>query len=207
MAEIMGSNGMSIECCTYPEHQSMGLEVIALKAELAQVKAERKAIIDALPIGWVHEGNSLLNAITILFQNFTARGKRCEAFLDQKQHAEELAEKAESALAASQAEAKELRALLNTPETEDFDKAVPLEAAHQVKRWGAEHDAGKNAEDWFWLVGYLAGKALAAFKAGDLTKAKHHTISTAAALRNWHAHIRSGQSVMRPGIAEEKQVG
>lgn len=93
-----------------------------------------------------------------------------------------------------------LKALLNTPETEDFDKAVPLEAAHQVVRWGAAHDSGKNPEDWFWVVGYLAGKALAAFKTGDLTKARHHCISTAAALRNWHAHIRSGSSVMRPGI-------
>ena len=92
------------------------------------------------------------------------------------------------------------KALLNTPEVDEFDKGVPLEAAHQVIRWGAEHDAGKNPEDWFWLVGYLAGKALAAQKAGNLEKAKHHCISTAAALRNWHAHIRSGESKMRPGV-------
>src|ERR1700752_4138635 len=98
----------------------------------------------------------------------------------------------------------ELRTLLNTPETENFDKAVPLEAAHQVKRWTAEHDAGKSPEDWFWLLGYLAGKALAACRAGDLQKAKHHCISSAAALRNWHAHLRTGQSAMRPGIAEPK---
>jgi hypothetical protein len=97
-------------------------------------------------------------------------------------------------------ETKRLRALLNTPEVEDFDKGVPLEAAHQVLRWGTQHDAGKNAEDWFWLVGYLAGKALAAQKSGDREKAKHHCISTAAALRNWHAHLRSGASEMRPGI-------
>ncbi len=100
----------------------------------------------------------------------------------------------------SQVEA--LTALLNTPETEEFDKAVPLEAAHQIQRWTAAHDAGKQPEDWFWLLGYLAGKALASFKAGDLDKSKHHCISSAAALRNWHAHIRSGQTAMRPGIAE-----
>jgi hypothetical protein len=94
----------------------------------------------------------------------------------------------------------ELTALLNTPEIEDFDKAVPFEAVHQVQRWGTEHDSGKSPEDWFWLLGYLAGKALASLKAGDLDKAKHHCISSAAALRNWHAHIRSGQTVMRPGI-------
>src|SRR5271154_7571556 len=33
-----------------------------------------------------------------------------------------------------------LKALLDTPEIEDFDKAVPLEAAHQIKRWGTQHD-------------------------------------------------------------------
>jgi hypothetical protein len=95
-----------------------------------------------------------------------------------------------------------LLALLNTPEIEDFDKAVPLESAHQQERWGTQHDAGKNPEDWFWLVGYLAGKALHAQKTGDRDKAKHHCISTAAALRNWHAHIRSGESAMRPGIED-----
>ena len=98
-----------------------------------------------------------------------------------------------------------LKVLLSTPEVEDFDKAVPLEAAHQVRRWGAEHDAGKMPMDWFWLVGYLAGKALAAHMNGDPHKAKHHCISTAAVLRNWHAHIRAGTSDMRPGISAEKQ--
>lgn len=106
----------------------------------------------------------------------------------------------EKAYAAPLEKLTSLTGLLNTPEIEDFDKAVPLEAAHQVQRWGTEHDAGKDPEAWFWLVGYLAGKALSALKAGDLDKAKHHCISTAAALRNWHAHIRSGVTVMRPGI-------
>jgi hypothetical protein len=110
----------------------------------------------------------------------------------------------ESKLAASaerERRLQELETLLNTPEIEDFDKGVPLESAHQVLRWSAEHDAGKNPEDWFWLIGYLAGKALHAAKTGDLKKAKHHCISTSAALRNWHAHLRSGESAMRPGIA------
>lgn len=95
------------------------------------------------------------------------------------------------------------RARLNTPEIEEFDKAIPLESAHQVQRWGAEHDAGKSPANWFWLVGYLAGKALASHIAGNTDKAKHHCISTTAVLRNWHAHIRSGESLMRPGISEE----
>jgi hypothetical protein len=98
----------------------------------------------------------------------------------------------------------ELEALLNTPETEDFDKGVPLEASHQIQRWGSAHDAGKQPEDWFWLCGYLAGKALSAYKSGDCEKAKHHCVSTAAAMRNWHKAIAIGESAMRPGISAEK---
>jgi len=101
-------------------------------------------------------------------------------------------------------ELRELKDLLNTPETSDFDKGVPLEATHQIQRWGAAHDDGKQPEDWFWLCGYLAGKALSSFKAGDVEKAKHHCISTAAAMRNWHKAIATGESVMRPEISAEK---
>ena len=53
----------------------------------------------------------------------------------------------------------ELEALLNTPETDDFDRGVPLEAAHQRYRWGDDHDETKDAFDWFWLIGYLSQKA------------------------------------------------
>src|ERR1700755_2622859 len=48
----------------------------------------------------------------------------------------------------------ELESILNTPETDDFFKGVPLEAAHQRLRWPSEQDAGKMPADWFWLVGY-----------------------------------------------------
>ena len=90
-----------------------------------------------------------------------------------------------------------LKALLNTPETEDFDKGVQFEATHQIQ-------AGKQPEDWFWLCGYLAGKALSSFKAGDVEKAKHHCVTTAAVMRNWHKAIATGESAMRPGISAEK---
>lgn len=96
-------------------------------------------------------------------------------------------------LGASKAEAERLRALLNTPELEDFAKAVPLEAAHQRERWGTQHDAGKGPEDWFWVVGYLAGKALRSHVEGNAEKAKHHTITCAAVLANWHARILTDQ--------------
>lgn len=95
---------------------------------------------------------------------------------------------------------EELEGLLDTPETEDFDRGVPLEAAHQVKRWGVEHDEGKAPADWFWLIGYLAGKGLAAALAGNAEKAKHHCISTAAVLRNWHAHL-TRPGAFQPGHA------
>jgi hypothetical protein len=90
--------------------------------------------------------------------------------------------------------------VINSPETADFMAGVPLEAAHQRDRWGAEHDAGKAPLDWFWLIGYLAQKAATAQIAGDTNKALHHTISTAAALANWHAAISGTDTRMRPGI-------
>lgn len=77
-------------------------------------------------------------------------------------------------VAALQAEVERLRSALNTPELHDFSAGVVSEAQHQRERWGAEHDAGK---------------ALHAAKSGDTDKALHHTISTAAALANWHASL------------------
>lgn len=91
-------------------------------------------------------------------------------------------------------------AVINTPETADFMAGVPLEAAHQRVRWAAAHDEGKSPWDWFWLIGYLAQKAAEAARSGDLEKAKHHTISTAAALANWHAALAGLSDEMRPGI-------
>ena len=81
----------------------------------------------------------------------------------------------------------DVKAKLNTPELIDFREAVVIEAAHQRERWGSNHDADKTAADWFWLIGYLAGKALHADKAGETDKLRHHIITTAAACANWHA--------------------
>ncbi len=90
--------------------------------------------------------------------------------------------------------------IINSPETADFMAGVPIEATHQRERWGSDHDAGKSPFDWFWLVGYLAQKAAASAVAGDAEKAKHHTISTAAALANWHLALSGTDTRMRPGI-------
>jgi len=97
----------------------------------------------------------------------------------------------------------ELEKLVNTPAIDDWFNGVRMEAAHQQERWGSKHDAGKDATDWFWLLGYLAGKALAAAVSGDRDKAKHHTISSAAALFNWWRALNGDtEAKMRPGIKE-----
>lgn len=93
----------------------------------------------------------------------------------------------------------ELEARVNTPEIVDFMKGVPLEALHQRERWGSVHDGGKAASDWFWLIGYLAGKALHALTERRSEKALHHLVTTAAALANWHSAVL-GKTNMRPGI-------
>jgi hypothetical protein len=97
------------------------------------------------------------------------------------------------------AEIDRINSILNAPEINNFVNGAALEAAHQRDRWGTASDAGKTPADWFWLIGYLAGKALHAHTAGNLDKALHHTITTAAALCNWHASILN-KTNMRPGI-------
>lgn len=95
-----------------------------------------------------------------------------------------------------------LRMLINTPELDQFLRAVHIEAVHQVERWGEAHDRAKRPADWFWLVGYLAGKALHSAVAGDRDKARHHCISTAAALYNWHSAISERGVRMCPGRSD-----
>lgn len=102
--------------------------------------------------------------------------------------------------AALVAEVERLRSLIHNPHTDDFLEAVRTEAAHQRERWGSKHDAGKTTPDWFWLIGYLAGKAVEAWKRNDAEKQKHHVITTAAACLNWHAAITGSSTTMRPGI-------
>jgi len=114
---------------------------------------------------------------------------------NQAEHIPYLLRELASAIAAKNA----LQAHLDSPELHDFTAAVVREAAHQRARWGSEHDDGKTPADWFWLIGYLAGKALHAHVLGDIKKALHHTISSAASLANWHAAIL-GKTTMRPGI-------
>lgn len=92
-----------------------------------------------------------------------------------------------------------LNAIINTPHADEFWRSASIEAEHQRQRWGAEHDGGKTPADWFWLIGYLAGKALHAHAAGSTEKAENHIITTAAACANWHRAM-FGKTDMRPGI-------
>lgn len=80
----------------------------------------------------------------------------------------------------------------DAPIVDDFWVGVRAEKEHQLRRWGTTHDRNKAPADWFWLVGYLGGKALSAAIKGDREKALHHCISTAAVLANWHDAISSG---------------
>lgn len=47
-------------------------------------------------------------------------------------------------------------------------------------------------------------KALAAAVKGDRDKARHHTISSAAVLLNWHEQLSGRPRGMRPGIEPPK---
>lgn len=100
-------------------------------------------------------------------------------------------------------EVERLDGVLNTPQTLSFVEAVKAEAAHQQQRWGEAHDRSKSAEHWYWLVGYLAGKALRSAITGDKQKALHHTISSAAALANWHDAILNDESGTGAGKDED----
>lgn len=107
---------------------------------------------------------------------------------------------------ALQARCESLEALINTPEIDAFLRAVHIEAAHQVERWGTAHDRAKRPADWFWLIGYLAGKALHAAVDSEQDKALHHCVSTAAALYNWHCALKGVDVRMCPGRSDLAEV-
>ena len=121
-------------------------------------------------------------------------------------------EAVERQISALSGEVRRLRLLLNTPEILDFRKAVSLEAAHQRERWGSEHDEGKSDADWFWLIGYLAGKALHTPIGKDgpeddvVEKRLHRIITVGAACANWHSAVLGGSGKsMRPGIEDPEE--
>jgi hypothetical protein len=88
------------------------------------------------------------------------------------------------------AEITRLRGLINNPHTEEFLSAVQYEAAHQRYRFGEADAREKSAENWYWLLGKLAGKCLFAVCIGNKEKALHHAVSSAAVLANWFQAIK-----------------
>ncbi|TAI67637.1 hypothetical protein [Bradyrhizobium sp. Leo170] len=66
----------------------------------------------------------------------------------------------------------------------------------QVEKWSG--NAGYA--DTFRMEAWALRMAAAAATAGDVDKTRHHTISTAAALLNWHRHLSGTSREMRPGI-------
>lgn len=104
------------------------------------------------------------------------------------------------------AEVSRLQDLINSPEIDLFLRAVHLEAVHQIERWGTTDDRAKRPADWFWLIGYLAGKALHSQVGDNTEKALHHCISTAAALYNWHCAIKGVDVRMCPGSSDVERI-
>jgi hypothetical protein len=103
-------------------------------------------------------------------------------------------------LDAARAEVSRLTLLINTPRTDEFFEAVRIESAHQIERWGVEHDAGKRSEDWVTLMIYLLGKAARAHFDGDQPKLEHHVVTSAAVALNWWRHLTGVSTAMRPGV-------
>jgi len=97
-------------------------------------------------------------------------------------------------------EIEHLQTLINTPRIDPFIEAVKLESVHQIKPWGAEHDASKRSEDWIALLTYFLGKTTQAHYANDPENLKRHIITGAAVALNWHRAL-TGESIMRrPGV-------
>ncbi|WP_246637377.1 SDR family oxidoreductase [Burkholderia catarinensis] len=89
----------------------------------------------------------------------------------------------------AEAEVFRLNAIINTPHNDDFYKGVSIEEEYQRQLHGVDAtDARFDWAQYLWVTGYLLNKALAACKTGegDGEKAKHHLITSAALIKNWH---------------------
>lgn len=151
--------------------------------DLAPIKARLKA---ATPGGWRRgKGIGLARTDTIYGGD---RGGNVVAWGVGNDGDADLIASAPADIAALVAEVERLVAERDHPETADFLAGVAREVAHQRARWGANHDATKTPEDWFWLIGYLVGKAL-----HKPEKRLHHLVTAAAALCNWHRYTKAAE--------------
>jgi hypothetical protein len=136
--------------------------------------------------------------------NITEEFHPDDSEIDVMRRAADEIERLEGALHDERMEHGLLQELLSRPEIDDFWEGIVCEAGHQRQRWGEAHDRDKSAENWFWLIGYLSGKALRASIEGNKAKAKHHTISTAAALFQWHQAIKADETDR--GIGKDEDI-
>ena len=99
----------------------------------------------------------------------------------------------------------------------NFVDGLEREAAEEMGRSRSAPDQEWQKEDWFWLIGWVVGKALQAHIRGDCEKALHHTVSSAAVLINWQAAFiargegtkaecsdAAGATEQRPGVGPEE---
>jgi 2-hydroxychromene-2-carboxylate isomerase len=104
----------------------------------------------------------------------------------------------------AETERKRLYDLVNTPELANFSKAVRLEAAHQVERWGKDNDLDKKSPDWYWLIGHLAGRALEHHK--EVERLTRVAVAFAATLKSANAQLTDPALVMlRKQIAHHRE--
>lgn len=82
------------------------------------------------------------------------------------------------------AEVARLRAIIDRPDPTDFVNATIQEARYQLIYWG--DNAWHDNEGWFWLLGYLGGKAL---REDGPEKRLHRVTAVAAACANWHCQL------------------
>lgn len=92
------------------------------------------------------------------------------------------------------ADNRRLRGILDQPDPAEFMYATEVEMRYQQAHWGEEHDSGKVDADWFWLIGYLAGKALHRGEDDGRDKLLHRITTVSAAAGNWHRHVRTRAS-------------
>ena len=69
--------------------------------------------------------------------------------------------------------------------TDDFLADVAEEAKYQAI-W-AVNDERKTDDEWFWTLGWIAGKAVR--PGTDLDKQRHRLRAAAALLMNWDKHL------------------
>jgi len=166
--------------------------ISALEKQLTQVKEERDKAVKRENEFWEYLRNAFLiesreeleehakgwspqNSLLVALHHIWKREPKVEEIQKQLTQVRRERDRAES--------------LMNNPEINNFIEGVKSEAAHQVKRWGKNHDGLKTPEDWLWLIAYLSTKASQASRYGDKEKYLHHILTCAAACFNWHKNV------------------